>query len=100
MTAGIPLISNLIQANNGEFWIVDSNAIYGGLYHVDTIEQMITLPVSRLKQGMLCYVKDKDIYYKYMDKEWIEFTVSGGSSDNNYIIDELEIQKMVNIFSN
>ena len=26
-----PLISNITQSNDGEFWLVDSNAIYGGL---------------------------------------------------------------------
>ena len=31
----ITLISNIKQANNGKFWLVDSNDIRGGLYHVD-----------------------------------------------------------------
>lgn len=95
MASGIPLISNIQQANNGEFWLVDSNAIHGGLYHVSTQNQMNTLPEIRLKSGMLCYVSNEDAYYKYKDNEWIKWTLGENAND---IISEEEIQKMINIF--
>ena len=91
----IPLISNITQSNDGEFWLIDSNAIYGGLYHVDNISQMNNLPTSRLKQGMLCYVKRDDVYYKYKDEQWIEWSFGGNNDD---IIDEYEKQELINIF--
>ena len=46
---GIPLISHITQKDGGDFWLVDSNAIYGGLYHVDSPNQMRSLPEKRLK---------------------------------------------------
>lgn len=92
----IPLISNISQKNNGEFWLVDSNAIYGGLYHVDNVQQMEQLPTIRLKIGMICYVKEQDMYYKYLDHVWEPWTLSG-SNDN--IIDEAETQELCNIFN-
>ena len=90
----IPLISNITQSNDGEFWLVDSNAIYGGLYHVDNTSQMNNLPTARLKQGMLCYVKQDDAYYKYKDEQWIEWSLG----INNDVIDEQEKQELINIF--
>lgn len=94
---GIPLISNIEQANNGEFWLVDSNSIYGGLYHVDTIEQRDSLPKQRLKVGMLCYVLNTDMYYKYNSSNvWEEFS-AGGVKDSEFI-DEEEKQNMKDIF--
>lgn len=95
---GIPLISNIEQANNGEFWLVDSNSIYGGLYHVDTIAQRDSLPTQRLKVGMLCYVLNTDMYYRYnSNNTWSEFS-AGGVSESE-IIDEEEKQSMKNIFN-
>ena len=90
----IPLISNITQSNDGEFWLVDSNAIYGGLYHVNNTSQMNNLPTARLKQGMLCYVKQDDAYYKYKDEQWIEWSLG----INNDVIDEQEKQELINIF--
>ncbi len=95
MSAGIPLISNIEQKNGGEFWLVDSNAIYGGLYHVSTQDQMNALPEIRLKPGMLCYVSNEDAYYKYKNNEWIKWSLGENTND---IIPEEEIQKMINIF--
>ena len=67
----ITLISNISQANNGEFWLVDSNAIYGGLYHVDTLDEMNLLPSIRLKEGMLCYVAGTvNKFYQYLNSAW------------------------------
>ena len=91
----IPLISNITQSNDGELWLVDSHAIYGGLYHVDNTSQMNNLPTARLKQGMLCYVKQDDAYYKYKDEQWIEWSLGINNDD---VIDEQEKQELINIF--
>ena len=61
----ITLISNIKQANNGTFWLVDSNDIRGGLYHVSQKAEMDVLPVDNLKEGMLCYVAAEEKFYQY-----------------------------------
>lgn len=61
----ITLISNIKQANNGTFWLVDSNDIRGGLYHVDSVAEMNVLPAGNLKEGMLCYVAAEEKFYQY-----------------------------------
>ena len=62
----ITLISNIKQANNGTFALMDSNDIAGGLYHVDTETEMRALPEERLKVGMLCYVAGSiNKFYQY-----------------------------------
>ena len=61
----ITLISNIKQANNGKFWLVDSNDIRGGLYHVDQKAEMDVLPADNLKEGMLCYVAAEERFYQY-----------------------------------
>ena len=61
----ITLISNIKQANNGKFWLVDSNDIRGGLYHVSQKAEMDVLPADNLKEGMLCYVAAEEKFYQY-----------------------------------
>ena len=89
----IPLISNISQKNNGSFWLVDSNAIYGGLYHVNTVDEMNKLPVVRLKSGMMCYIKNNDVYYQYKNNKWSILEEIGDNS-----IREEEIQEIIGTF--
>ena len=91
---GIPLISHITQKDGGDFWLVDSNAIYGGLYHVDSPNQMRSLPEKRLKYGMLCYVENDDAYFKYLNG-WSPWVIEEGNSD---AITEEEVQEIMNIF--
>lgn len=89
----ITLIAGIKQANNGTFALVDSNDIHGGLYHVDKLIEIQDIPLERIKDGMLCYVSEKKLYYKcnaVLDEnkkvaavEWEEliFNNSGGSSN-------------------
>lgn len=93
----ITLISNISQANNGEFWLVDSNAIYGGLYHVDTLDEMNLLPSIRLKEGMLCYVAGSvNKFYQYLNSTWTIWKVGFDTAetftelDNKTIIDSIK----------
>ncbi len=60
----ITLIAGIKQANNGTFALVDSNDIHGGLYHVDKLAEVQNIPLERIKDGMLCYVSEKKLYYK------------------------------------
>ena len=48
-----------------DFWLVDSNDIRGGLYHVDQKAEMDVLPADNLKEGMLCYVAAEERFYQY-----------------------------------
>lgn len=78
----ITLISNIKQANNGTFALIDSNDIYGGLYHVDSIEEMNVLPIVRLKQGMLCYVAGTtNAFYQYQSSSWVLWKMKFDTSE-------------------
>ena len=93
---GIPLISNITQQGDADFWLVDSNAIYGGLYHVFSKNQMDNIPEVRIKPGMLCYVENDDAYYKYQNG-WNPWIIGEGNSD---AITEEEVQELMSIFKN
>jgi hypothetical protein len=41
---GVEIISELIQKNNGEFPLVDSNNIRGGFYQVESIAERDAIP--------------------------------------------------------
>ena len=60
---GVQIISELVQKNNRDFPIVDSNNIRGGCYQVNTLDELYNIPTIRLKIGMLAYVSSKDTYY-------------------------------------
>ena len=65
----IELISQLKPKNGGSFPIADVNDLKGGYIQVDTIPEMNGfLATSKLKEGMLCYVKnvsDDNHMYQY-----------------------------------
>ena len=86
----------LALTEDGHKWIdVDSNAIYGGLYHVSSKNQMEELPLIRLKPGMLCYVENEDSYYKYENNDWVLWISTEWESEP---ITEEEIQEIISIF--
>ena len=80
----IELISDIKQANGGEFPLIDSNDIKGGLYSVDTESEMNSIPIVRLKDGMLCWVKEIQEYRRYNidSNTWIESNLGNSSSSN------------------
>lgn len=93
----ITLISNIKQANNGTFALIDSNDIYGGLYHVNSIEEMNVLPTVRLKQGMLCYIAGAvNAFYQYQNSSWVLWKMKFNTSeiftdlDNKTIIEYIK----------
>ena len=94
----ITLISNIKQANNGKFWLVDSNDIRGGLYHVDQKAEMQVLPVDNLKEGMLCYVAAEERFYQYKkDAEGnLAFDVWKVGFDKSETFAELDDKTIIN----
>ena len=69
MNEYIEIVNQIKQKNNSDFPIADVNDLKGGYIQVDTISQMNAfLSTSKLKEGMLCYVKnvEDDIHmYQY-----------------------------------
>ena len=51
-------------APNGSFPVIDSNDIKGGFYIVDTIEERDSIGTLNRKIGLLCYVVEKNMYYR------------------------------------
>lgn len=94
----ITLISNIKQANNGTFALIDSNDIAGGLYHVDTVDEMNQLPVERLKIGMLCYVAGTvNKFYQYQKNgENAAFQEWKAGFDKNEMFEELDNKTIIN----
>ena len=59
MNEYIEIVSQIKQKNNSDFPIADVNDLKGGYIQVDTLSQMNDfLSTSKLKEGMLCYVKN------------------------------------------
>lgn len=94
----ITLISNIKQANNGTFALMDSNDLAGGLYHVDTVTEMNELPVERLKIGMLCYVAGAiNKFYQYQKNgETAVFQEWKAGFDKNEMFEELDNKTIIN----
>lgn len=86
MASYIEIISTLKQKNNLDFPIVDSNDIKGGLYLVNTVSEKNSIPTSRRKEGMVCWVKD-DGFYQLIggidNTNWQGITLSGGGGSLN-----------------
>ena len=64
----IELISTAIPKNKGNFPIVLSNDIKGGIHYTETIDDMNNIPESKLQLGMLCYVKGLKTYFSYLEQ--------------------------------
>ena len=94
----ITLISNIKQANNGKFWLVDSNDIRGGLYHVSQKAEMDVLPADNLKEGMLCYVAAEEKFYQYKKNAegTLAFDVWKVGFDKSETFTELDNKTIIN----
>ena len=60
---------------------VDEN---GGIIKVETSDQMNKL--KTVKNGDLCYVNEEDLYYKYLEGEWIIFSSGEGGGGGGEVI--------------
>lgn len=75
----IEIISQVKPKNNGKFPIADVNDLRGGYIQVDELSEMNNFPEDKLKEGMLCYVKnDAQHLYQYKDNSWIVWNTGGG----------------------
>ena len=94
----ITLIRNIKQANNGTFWLVDSNDIRGGLYHVDQKAEMDVLPADNLNEGMLCYVAAEERFYQYKKNAegTLAFDVWKVGFDKSETFTELDNKTIIN----
>ena len=86
----IEIIGTLKQKNNGEFGLIDSNDIIGGFYQADTLDERNSIPFTRRKEGMFCWVggnvkKVFQLVDGLTNDCWIEF--KSGSSDEGTIVD-------------
>lgn len=73
----IELISEIVQKNNQDFPLIDSNNVRGGVYSVQSVSDRDSIPDKRKKSGMLCYVIETDKYYKLYNNTWIEAKFGG-----------------------
>ena len=86
MSEFIEVIGQIAPINNQKFAIADVNDLKGGYIQVDTIAEMNAfLTTNKLKEGMLCYVKNSGQDYhmfQFINLEWIPWVVnsSGGSA--------------------
>lgn len=96
MTEYIEVISQIKPKNNLNFAIADVNDLRGGYIQVNEKQEMENfLLTNKLKEGMLCYIKNSpDIYHMYqlLDGKWKAWTGQGGGGGGMsiVIVDTLE----------
>lgn len=86
MNEYIEIISQLKPKNNRNFPLADVNDLKGGYIQVDTIAEMEAfLLTTKLKEGMLCYVKN-DLsnrhMYQYLRNTWVPWSYTSEGSPN------------------
>ncbi len=98
----VELISEIIQKNNGEFPLLDSNNLRGGFYSVNTEAERDKIPTARRKVGMLCYVIENNKYYRLnTDGTWGKANLGGSgiiqinTFDDISNLDEPEVGQLV-----
>ena len=82
MSEYIEIISQIKPKNGQTYAIADVNDLRGGYIQVETISEMQAfLATNKLKEGMLCYVKEveDDLHmYQYVGGTWIIWAGQGG----------------------
>ena len=73
MNEFIEVINQIKPKNNLKFPIADTIDLIGGYIQVNLLDDMHTLPDSKKRDGMLCYVKENDTIYKLCGNEWNKF---------------------------
>lgn len=74
----IEIIDILKAKNNGTFPIVDSDDVLGGHHSVNTMEEMINIPIIKQKIGMTCFVKETEEKYILLQNGWVKDKSKGG----------------------
>lgn len=82
MNEFIEVIGQLRPKNNAKFALADVNDLRGGYIQVTTVSEMENfLSTNKLKEGMLCYVKNSpttDHMYQYYNGVWNIWQTQGG----------------------
>ncbi len=82
MNEYIEVISQIKPKNNAKFAIADVNDLLGGYIQVTELSEMTSFPTNKIKEGMLCYVKnvsENKHMYQYSSGEWTLWSAQGGS---------------------
>ena len=78
------------------------NRLAGGYIHVNTKSELSSLDRAKLKQGMLCHVKEEDIIYKLKIQTpplWEELSLDGGAGGFKIVKTEIERDQLTSIQS-
>lgn len=73
MNRFIEVISQIKPKNNGSFPIADTIDLIGGYIQVDTVEDMHNHNISKLREGMLCYVQQDKSLYIFQNNNWSKY---------------------------
>ena len=94
MSEFIEVIGQIAPINNQKFAIADVNDLKGGYIQVDTIAEMNAfLTTNKLKEGMLCYVKNsvQDYHmFQFINLEWIPWVVNGSGGSAILVVETME----------
>ena len=94
MNEYIEIIGQLKPKNGRNFPIADVNDFIGGYIQVDEVSDMEKFPSNKIKEGMLCYVKNASKnghMYQFSNGAWSIWTSgSGGGGLSIEIVDSLE----------
>lgn len=100
----IEVISQIIPKNNSNFAIADVNDLKGGYIQVSTMQEMEAfLATNKLKEGMLCYVKNSPTnnhIYKFENGAWDVWKVQtggggGGSGEGMSVVIVESLQELL-----
>ena len=90
MNEYIEIPGQLKPKNNQSFPIADVNDLKGGYIQVDTITEMEAfLSTTKLKEGMLCYVKQTSNgvhMFQCINSTWVPWTYATGGTGNMTLI--------------
>lgn len=74
------VISTIKPQNNGNFPIAEANDIAGGLWSAKNSADLLSIPASKLKPGMLCWLEDEEVYKQYKRGYWVNANLGSGST--------------------
>jgi len=72
----------LVRLAEAEVWIPASLLDLESFKCVGTTDDRDNIPVELLRKGMLCYVNDLDLFYRYNGAVWEEKVLGSGSSSS------------------
>lgn len=89
--SNIEVIAQLVPKNNANFPIADVNDLKGGYIQVEDNDErdQFLLYTSRLKEGMLCYVKETRRFFQLMEGRWKTWQPSSGATMEITTVDTL-----------